>query len=131
MFQFCTSVRRSCTCTRFSSLLQTELQHETFPDCFFVWFFVAVLSKLVTSLKEADSLSSDQELNFLQNLLESKEINALVNVHSKVGKVCKDEKCAPLMSSSIQVNPSASFICHMLRETVERSSQHFNALSPY
>ncbi|XP_055319488.1 MAGUK p55 subfamily member 7 isoform X1 [Sitodiplosis mosellana] len=62
-----------------------------------------VLSKLVTSLKEAESLSSEQELGFLQNLLESKEINALVNVHSKVGKVIKDEKCAPLMSSSIQV----------------------------
>lgn len=77
-----------------------------FLICFCFWFFVAVLSKLVTSLKEADSLSSEQELHFLQNLLESKEINALVNVHSKVGKVCKDEKCAPLMSSSIQVNPS-------------------------
>ncbi|XP_031622261.1 MAGUK p55 subfamily member 7 isoform X4 [Contarinia nasturtii] len=62
-----------------------------------------VLSKLVTSLKEAESLSSEQELHFLQNLLESKEINALVNVHSKVAKVCKDNKCAPLMSSSIQV----------------------------
>lgn len=65
--------------------------------------FVAVLSKLVTSLKEADSLTSEQELHFLQSLLESKEINALVNVHSKVGRIFKDDKCAPLMSSSIQV----------------------------
>lgn len=69
--------------------------------CCNIWY--TVLSKLVSSLKEADSLSSEQELRFLQNLLESKEINALVNVHSKVGKLCKDEKCAPLMSSSIQV----------------------------
>lgn len=67
------------------------------------WALIAVLSKLVTSLKEAESLSSEQEFNFLQSLLQSKEINALVNVHSKVGKVSKDEKCAPLMSSSIQV----------------------------
>lgn len=67
-------------------------------------FIVTVLSKLVTSLKETESLSSEQELSFLQSLLESREINALVNVHSKVGKVCKDEKCAPLMSSSIQVS---------------------------
>lgn len=67
-------------------------------------FVVTVLSKLVTSLKETESLSSEQELSFLQSLLESREINALVNVHSKVGKVCKDEKCAPLMSSSIQAS---------------------------
>lgn len=64
----------------------------------------AVLSKLVTSLKEAESLSSEQELSFLQNLLESKEINALVHVHSKVAKVVKDEKCAPIMSTSMQVS---------------------------
>lgn len=61
------------------------------------------MSKLVTSLKEADNLSSEQELNFLQNLFESKEINALVNVHAKVAKVGKDEKFAPIMSSSMQV----------------------------
>lgn len=71
--------------------------------CVFVFVWFTVLSKLVASLKEADSLTSEQELSFLQTLLQSKEINALVNVHSKVGKVCKDEKCAPLMSSSIQV----------------------------
>lgn len=57
----------------------------------------------MTSLKEAESLSSEQELSFLQNLLESKEINALVNVHSKVAKVVKDEKLAPIMSGSMQV----------------------------
>lgn len=48
-------------------------------------------------------MSSEQELSFLQNLLESKEINALVNVHSKVAKVVKDEKFAPIMSGSMQV----------------------------
>lgn len=55
-------------------------------------------------------MSSDQELNFLQSLLGSKEINALVNVHSKVAKVGKDEKFAPIMSSSMQVmiQPSTS-----------------------
>lgn len=58
----------------------------------------------MTSLKESESLSSEQELTFLQSLLESKEINALVNVHSKVGKINKDEKFAPIMSSSMQVN---------------------------
>lgn len=62
------------------------------------------MSKLVTSLKEAERLSSEQEFCFLQNLLESKAINALVNVHCKVGKINKEEKFAPIMSSSIQVN---------------------------
>lgn len=62
-----------------------------------------VISKLITSLKEADSLSDEQELGFLQNLLQSKELNALVNVHSKVAKVNKDDRIAPLLSSSMQV----------------------------
>ncbi|XP_065081111.1 MAGUK p55 subfamily member 7 isoform X3 [Ochlerotatus camptorhynchus] len=62
-----------------------------------------VISKLITSLKEADSLSNEQELGFLQNLLQSKELNALVNVHSKVAKINKDDRIAPLLSSSMQV----------------------------
>lgn len=66
-----------------------------------LWF--TALSKLVNSLKETESLSSEQELDFLQTLLESKELNALVNVHSKVAKVGKDDRLAPLMSSSLQV----------------------------
>lgn len=63
-----------------------------------------VLSKLMASLKEAENFSSKtEELRFLQNLFESKEINALCNVHSKVAKLCKDEKCAPLLSNSTQI----------------------------
>lgn len=61
------------------------------------------LSKLITSLKDAESLSSEQEIEFLRSLLESKELNALVNVHSKVAKVGKDDRLAPLLSSSMQV----------------------------
>lgn len=57
----------------------------------------------MNSLKQTESLSSEQELDFLQSLLESKELNALVNVHSKVAKVGKDDRLAPLMSSSLQV----------------------------
>lgn len=62
-----------------------------------------VLSKLVSSLKEAESLSGEQDLDFLQQLLESKELNALVNVHTKVAKIGKDDRLAPLLSSSMQV----------------------------
>ncbi|XP_053693780.1 MAGUK p55 subfamily member 7 [Sabethes cyaneus] len=65
--------------------------------------FDPVISKLITSLKEADSLSEEQDLGFLQNLLQSKELNALVNVHSKVAKINKDDRIAPLLSASMQV----------------------------
>ncbi|XP_041779051.1 MAGUK p55 subfamily member 7-like isoform X4 [Anopheles merus] len=62
-----------------------------------------VISKLITSLKEAESLSDEKDLGFLQNLLQSKELNALVNVHSKVAKINKDDRIAPLLSASVQI----------------------------
>ncbi|XP_058125079.1 MAGUK p55 subfamily member 7 isoform X4 [Anopheles coustani] len=62
-----------------------------------------VISKLITSLKETESLTDEQDLGFLQNLLQSKELNALVNVHSKVAKINKDDRLAPLLSASMQV----------------------------
>lgn len=64
-----------------------------------------MLSKLVSSLKEAESLSGEhvQDMDFLQQLLESKELNALVNVHTKVANIGKDDRLAPLLSSSMQV----------------------------
>lgn len=63
-----------------------------------------VLSRLLTSLNETDNkLSGEQELNFLQSLLQSKEINALVNVHHKVAKLGKDDRIAPVLSASMQV----------------------------
>ncbi|CRK91558.1 CLUMA_CG005213, isoform D [Clunio marinus] len=66
--------------------------------------FDPVLSKLLTSLNEADNkLSGEQELQFLQSLLQSKEINALVNVHHKVAKIGKDDRIAPVLSASMQV----------------------------
>uniref|UniRef100_A0A182JLT1 Uncharacterized protein n=1 Tax=Anopheles atroparvus TaxID=41427 RepID=A0A182JLT1_ANOAO len=61
-----------------------------------------VISKLITSLKETESLTDEQDLGFLQNLLQSKELNALVNVHSKVAKINKDDRIAPLLSASMQ-----------------------------
>lgn len=81
--------------------------------------FDPALSKLVSSLKETDTLSSEEEIDFLKSLLESKELNALVNVHSKVAKVGRDEKLAPLLSTSTQV----------LLEVLEQLSQRCH-LSP-
>lgn len=65
---------------------------------------ILVLMKLISSLNEADNkLSGEQELSFLQSLLQSKEINALVNVHHKVAKLGKDDRIAPILSASMQV----------------------------
>nr|XP_017106265.1 MAGUK p55 subfamily member 7 isoform X3 [Drosophila bipectinata] len=61
------------------------------------------LSKLITTLKESENLSNDQEIDFLKALLESKELNALVNVHTKVAKVGRDDRLAPVLSTSAQV----------------------------
>jgi len=58
---------------------------------------------LITTLKESDNLSNDQEIDFLKALLESKELNALVNVHTKVAKVGRDDRLAPVLSTSAQV----------------------------
>lgn len=65
---------------------------------------LSVLSKLLTTLNESDNkLSGEQEMSFLQTLLQSKEINALVNVHHKVAKMGKDDRVAPILSASMQV----------------------------
>lgn len=83
-------------------------------------FSLAVLSKLISSLNEADNkLSGEAELHFLQSLLQSKEINALVNVHHKVAKVGKDDRIAPILSASMQVN------CEMIRKNAARSKIPF------
>lgn len=68
------------------------------------FFLHAVLSKLITSLRESENkISGEQELEFLQSLLQSKELNALVNVHHKVAKLGKDDRIAPILSASMQV----------------------------
>ncbi|XP_070069145.1 MAGUK p55 subfamily member 7 isoform X4 [Drosophila takahashii] len=76
------------------------------------------LSKLISTLKESENLSNDQEIDFLKALLESKELNALVNVHTKVAKVGRDDRLAPVLSTSAQV----------LYEVLEQLSQqcHLN-----
>lgn len=63
-----------------------------------------MLSKLLTTLNESENkLTGEQEMSFLQTLLQSKEINALVNVHHKVAKMGKDDRIAPILSVSMQV----------------------------
>ena len=74
------------------------------PNPIVTFFHHAVLSKLLTSLSESENkISGEQELEFLQSLLQSKELNALVNVHHKVAKLGKDDRIAPVLSASMQV----------------------------
>lgn len=47
--------------------------------------------------------NSDEEFSFLSNLLQSKELHALVQVHNKILEGGKDEKCNPILSSSMQI----------------------------
>ena len=54
-------------------------------------------------MKEAENPSNDQELDFLKTLLESRELNALVNVHSKVAKVGRDDKLILVLATSAQI----------------------------
>lgn len=66
-------------------------------------YFTTVLSKLITSLNDAETLSGESDLLFLRTLLQSKELNALVTVHGKVAKIGKDDRLAPILSDSMQV----------------------------
>jgi len=80
----------------------------------YIFAHLLALSKLISTLKESENLSNDQEIDFLKALLESKELNALVNVHTKVAKVGRDDRLAPVLSTSAQV----------LYEVLEQLSQH-------
>nr|XP_018908000.1 PREDICTED: MAGUK p55 subfamily member 7 isoform X2 [Bemisia tabaci] len=63
------------------------------------------LSNLLASLEESkqELTNSDEEFSFLSNLLQSKELHALVQVHNKILEGGKDEKCNPILSSSMQI----------------------------
>ncbi|XP_018908000.2 MAGUK p55 subfamily member 7 isoform X4 [Bemisia tabaci] len=63
------------------------------------------LSNLLASLEESkqELTNSDEEFSFLSNLLQSKELHALFQVHNKILEGGKDEKCNPILSSSMQI----------------------------
>lgn len=54
--------------------------------------------------------SSGDDIDFLKGLLQSKELNALVNVHSKVAKICKDDRLIPTLSTSTKVGDLVGFM---------------------
>lgn len=66
---------------------------------------ILALSKLISSLQDVEKISSSgDDIDFLKGLLQSKELNALVNVHSKVAKICKDDRLIPTLSTSTKVS---------------------------
>lgn len=62
------------------------------------------LSRLLTSLHQAQELpSTEEELGFLSNLLQSKQLHALVNVHNKIVSNGASDKFYPMLSTSMHV----------------------------
>lgn len=63
------------------------------------------LSRLLVSLEEVRQQlpSSEEEFGFLSGLLQSRELNALVQVHNKILSNGKDEKFHPMLSNAMQV----------------------------
>ncbi|KAF5271027.1 hypothetical protein FQR65_LT05377 [Abscondita terminalis] len=62
------------------------------------------LSRLLTSLQQTKELpSTEEELGFLSNLLQSKELHALVNVHNKIISNGSSDKFFPMLSTSMHV----------------------------
>lgn len=63
------------------------------------------LSKLLTSLEEArtELPTSEEEFGFLSELLQSKELHALVKVHNIILNNGRDEKFHPLLSNAMQI----------------------------
>lgn len=69
-------------------------------NCYIISSFL-VLTKLLTSLKEVQS--DGEDVAFLSELLQSKQLHALVQVHNKIVAKGKDDKFYPLLSNAMQV----------------------------
>ncbi|XP_015833265.2 MAGUK p55 subfamily member 7 isoform X3 [Tribolium castaneum] len=62
------------------------------------------LSRLLSSLQQAKELpSTEEDLGFLSELLQSKELHALVNVHNKIISNGASDKFFPMLSTSMHV----------------------------
>ncbi|KAJ8682105.1 hypothetical protein QAD02_017897 [Eretmocerus hayati] len=65
------------------------------------------LTKLISAL-EASRASvptcSDEEFNFLTELLQSKQLNSLIHVYNKILRNLKDDKFCPVLSSAMEIN---------------------------
>ncbi|XP_063910297.1 MAGUK p55 subfamily member 7 isoform X6 [Zophobas morio] len=73
-------------------------------SCFLFGPVLLALSRLLSSLQQARELpSTEEELGFLSDLLQSKELHALVNVHNKIISNGASDKFFPMLSTSMHV----------------------------
>ncbi|XP_050360791.1 MAGUK p55 subfamily member 7 isoform X2 [Nymphalis io] len=78
------------------------------------------LTRLLSSLKEVQS--DGEDVAFLSELLQSKQLHALVQVHNKiVAAQCKDDKFYPLLSNAMQVTLE---VLQMFSEVVISSTEY-------
>ncbi|XP_041987680.1 MAGUK p55 subfamily member 7 isoform X2 [Aricia agestis] len=83
------------------------------------------LTRLLSSLKEVQS--NGEDVAFLNELLQSKQLHALVQVHNKiVAAQCKDDKFYPLLSNAMQVTLE---VLEMFGEVVIASKEYQELLS--
>lgn len=63
--------------------------------------YISALTRLLLSLKEVQT--NGEDVLFLSELLQSKQLNALVQVHNKIVAKGKDDRFYPLLSNAMQV----------------------------
>lgn len=66
---------------------------------------LTALSGLLASLEESrgNVCASDEEFDFLNNMLRSKELHALFKVHNKIQEKERNERYRPVLASAMQV----------------------------
>ncbi|CAG9781910.1 unnamed protein product [Diatraea saccharalis] len=82
------------------------------------------LTRLLTSLKEIQT--GGEDFAFLSELLQSKQLNALVQVHNKIVAKGKDDKFYPLLSNAMQVTLE---VLDLLSDIVSGSQEYQELLS--
>lgn len=88
-----------------------------------MYLFLA-LTKLLTSLKEVQS--DGEDVAFLSELLQSKQLHALVQAHNKIVANGKDDKFYPLLSNAMQVTLE---VFQMLADVISVSKEYEELLS--
>ncbi|CAH0703515.1 unnamed protein product [Spodoptera exigua] len=82
------------------------------------------LTRLLTSLKEVQS--GGEDVAFLSELLQSKQLHALVQVHNKIVAKGKDDKFYPLLSNAMQVTLE---VFELLHDVVSVSKEYRELLN--
>ena len=82
------------------------------------------LTRLLASLKEVQS--GGEDVAFLSELLQSKQLHALVQVHNKIVAKGKDDKFYPLLSNAMQVTVE---VFELLHDVVSVSKEYGELLN--